>query len=207
MNPPARPTMNPPVRPPRGRTVLAGSIYCIHTHDDPRAYVGQTGGPVGRRVDSHRLRQLWGHTIRPGRGGYHVVTRVESSGDPTRDEILLDLAEAIAIRDINPTFNDLRPDPTIFRNRLAAYDAGTLQAASQPSRRVPALSWGRVILATLWAVVALMVTAGGPNPTTPWVAVPIAIFVGPWITLRMFAKQPSRRRRARRGGRRRVRRR
>jgi hypothetical protein len=83
-------------------------------------YVGQSTRPPGRRVEEHRRLMPWGHAILPGRNGYTIVRRVESSGNPTIDAILLDLAEAQEIRRLNPTDNLNRPDPGVFEARLAA---------------------------------------------------------------------------------------
>jgi hypothetical protein len=82
-------------------------------------YVGQTVQPVWQRVNGHRADKPWGRDIKPGRDGYTILRRVESCGNPTIDAILLDLAEAEEIQRWTPSDNANRPNPQVFRARLA----------------------------------------------------------------------------------------
>lgn len=119
---------------------------------DPTKYIGQTTEPVPVRVKRHRLPlerggQTWGHEILPGRQGYTILRRVESSGDPGIDAMLLDLAEAEEIARWVPSENTHRPDPQVFRDRLteatargratptAAPILGLFGTPSPPTRR------------------------------------------------------------------------
>jgi len=150
MNPTTRPTTNPTRRPTTPRPARpAGWIYLLHTTNDPTKYVGQTSVPVPQRVRQHRRPleqggQRWGHEILPGREGYTILARVESFGDPFLDAIALDLVEAEMIQKWTPSENTNRPNPQVFRDRLAAAQRTT--GAGRPN------------------------APRGPNPTTPrWV--------------------------------------
>lgn len=234
------PTMPTPTNRRGAPTIAAGWVYLIHTWDDPRMYVGQSARPPFRRVNEERRTMPWGPDIKPGREGYTILRRVESSGDPTIDAILLDLAEAEEIRRLNPTDNRNRPDPAVFVARLAAARAGTIvgdpwgtdpfgtgrrgraprsaprRAPRQPRRTTPT---GRVpdrggdpwvwlkaaafvALSALSVIVALPVAQAWPNPTAPWVIVPVAAVLGPvgvaLAVRRAFGRAPVRRRRRRR---------
>jgi hypothetical protein len=111
-------------------TEPAGWIYVQHTATDPVKYAGQSSRPVWNRINEERRTLPWGRDILPGRTGYTIVRRVESLGHPTLDAIALDLAEAEVIQERHPTENANRPDPRVFRDRLAAaqtaHAAGTL---------------------------------------------------------------------------------
>lgn len=207
------PTWDPTTRPIVGPTVAAGWIYVHHTRRDPTKYVGQTIRPPWVRIREERRTFTWGAELLPGRDGYSIVCRVESEGDPTIDAVLLDLAEAEAIRRLDPTENRNRPDPEIFRARLAAARAGLLPTPRPRPRRagrvrpfrhptgggrtrrgVPWRTVGRALLAVAWAIVGLMMTVHSGNPTTPWVVVPIAAVLGPPLTIHFLSGKPRRRR-------------
>lgn len=231
MNPTNGPTTNPtkPAAPHRGTpratpTKPAGWIYLDHTWDDPHKYVGQTRRPVWQRVNEERKTMPWGPQIKPGRDGYTILRRVESSGNPAIDAILLDLAEAEEIARWVPSDNVNRPDPEVFVGRLAdAYagrptstvgtprrpTVGTPRTAPRGSVRSPrttgrGVPWavvGWAALAVLWAVVGVAVFGDAPSPRTPWVAVPVMTVLGPALTVgmtrRAFGGRPKRRRRRR----------
>lgn len=120
MNPTADPTRSTR----QANAKPAGWIYVIHTWDDPTKYVGQTERPPYKRVREERKTFPWGHTIKPGRDGYTILRRVESTGDIMLDAILLDLAEAEEIQRLTPSDNANRPNPQVFRDRLAAAARG-----------------------------------------------------------------------------------
>ena len=188
-------------------------------------YVGQTVTPVWSRVNAHRKDKPWGLDIKPGRDGYTILRRVESTGIPALDKIALDLAEAEEIQRLTPSDNAHRPDPQVFRNRLAAAQRGgavgptarptparwvppsdPTRGAGRTQRRVPArrrgVPWrgiGVALLVVLWVYVAVRISAHTTNPTTPWVMIPMAAVLGPWGTVALWA-------RAARGGRKRRRR-
>jgi hypothetical protein len=221
MNPTARPAGTPR----RNPTTPAGWIYLHHTGYDPHKYVGQSKRPVWNRINEERRTFPWGADLLPGRAGYTILRRVESCGDTAADAILLDLAEAEEIQRWWPTENANRPDPQVFRQRLAALHAdpagGRDGGASWGSRVAPVRArpprpapaprsaplprehrWRRVgfvILAIFCAVVAGRVTAHAHNPTTPWVVVPVVAVMGPTIAFHLFdratRRRPARRRR------------
>lgn len=231
MNPTADPTRSTR----RPNTKPAGWIYVIHTWDDPTKYVGQTTHPVWSRVKGHRRDKPWGDDIKPGRDGYTILRRVDSTGDVMLDAILLDLAEAEEIQRLTPSDNANRPDPQVFRDRLAAAARGEYVGPAQrtpggrwapslgpkpnhlrpipPPRRQPArtqratptrrrgIPWrgvGVAVLVVAWVVLAARVSGHTTNPTTPWVVIPMAAVLGPWVTVAAWAK-------ATRGGRKRRR--
>lgn len=138
MNPTADPTRSTR----QANAKPAGWIYVIHTWDDPTKYVGQTTQPVWSRVRGHRKDKPWGPDIKPGRDGYTILRRVDSTGDIMLDAILLDLAEAEEIQRLTPSDNANRPDPQVFRDRLSATARGkAVGSARRPTqgRWAPAL--------------------------------------------------------------------
>jgi len=213
--------MNPTIAPRRTPTKPAGWIYLIHTWDDPQMYVGQTVTPVWSRVNAHRKNQPWGPRIRPGRDGYTILRRVESSGDPAIDAVLLDLAEAEEIQRWEPSDNANRPDPAVFQARLQALRAGVPVAprfapavvaerspvgrwrgAPRARRPVPWRGVGFAALSVLCVIVGLRLSAAWPNPADPWVVVPIAAILGPAAIVGIYrrcTRPRPRRRRTRRG--------
>lgn len=217
--------MNPTTAPRRTPTKPAGWIYLIHTRDDPTMYVGQTTTPVWSRVNAHRKRQPWGGRIKPGRDGYTILRRVESLGDPTLNAIALDLAEAEEIARWHPSDNANRPDPEVFRARLERAMVNPTDFTPRPrrwartgplnGRAVASEAWGRgvpwrvvgfALLSAAWVVLVGRVAGAMPNPTAPWVAIPMAAVLGPAVTVGLYryATRPRRRRRTyRRRGRRR----
>ena len=204
----------------------------MHTYTDPAKYIGQTKQPVPKRVNRQRLPldkggQTWGHEILPGRQGYTILQRVESTGDPTLDAIALDLAEAEMIAQWHPSENTNRPNPQVFRDRLAEASRGAptpsrgasrgtshkprptapRRPATPPvgrSHRLPWDSVGRLLLATVWGVGALRVGLATGGEWVPWAAVPIAVGLGPtatrwwWRHMVRGIKLPWRKRRRRR---------
>lgn len=220
------PTLGPTATPRRAPTKPAGWVYLIHTWDDDRKYGGQTSQPPWRRIQRHRNTQRWGSQIMPGRDGYTILRRVDSCGDPARDAILLDLAEAEEIDKWQPTENVLRPDPQLFRRRLAAYDAGLIvgfsptnptrlpglgaptaswgsTAVGRPRRSPRRIPWGSIrfaVLSVLSVIVVWRLGAPWANPRAPWVVLPMAALLGPVAIVGLARKvtQPPRRRRSRR---------
>lgn len=199
--------MNPTAAPRLAPTKPAGWIYLIHTWDDDRKYVGQTTTPVWQRINAHRKDKPWGREIRPGRDGYTILRRVESLGEPSLDAIALDLAEAEAIAEWHPSDNAHRPDPQVFRDRLALARIDPTAWASTPrrgvapvarptpgrtrppaARPIPWRTFGFVILSAAWVVITARLTADATNPTTPWVAIPIAALLGPVATVGLYRK-------------------
>lgn len=231
MNPTTDPTVRrgttPRSAPRNTPTKPAGWVYLIHTWDDATKYVGQSSRPVWQRVNEERRTLPWGGDIKPGRDGYTILRRVDSTGDPARDAILLDLAEAEAIAQWTPSENALRPDPAVFRARLAALDRGgaglpswgppatprfTGRGTRPPTvgrgrgttrrnpRGVPWRTVGFAVLAAAWVALAVLIFKDAPNPRTVWIVVPIAAAFGPLATVGAYRRtvHPKRRRRRRR---------
>lgn len=215
-------TMSQPT-PTRQAVRPAGWIYLVHTVADATKYIGQTSQPVPSRINQHRRAltdggQTWGHTILPGRQGYTILRRVESLGHPVLDAIALDLAEAEEILRWTPTENTNRPNPQVFRDRLAARMGrplppvptarpGVARVPQTPvAVRVPTLPWrklGWIVLGCVWAYVAwwfatTAVANGLPWAWAPWAFVPAAAVIGPALTVRFVTHKPRRRRRTRR---------
>ena len=219
MNPTERPTVGPTTTPRKAPTKPAGWVYVQHTSYDPTKYVGQSKRPVWNRINEERRTFPWGADILPGRDGYTILRRVESLGNPTLDAIALDLAEAEEIARLHPTENANRPNPTVFRARLA--DAvgsplppptfapvgrrrgaivGRPTVAARKARPFPWRTVVAAIVGVTWGLVGLRLSLTFPNPTVPWVVVPVAAFVGPpltfaWWRRHVLKRRPARRRR------------
>jgi hypothetical protein len=222
MNPTGNPTVSPTAIPRSTPTKAAGWIYMLHTAYDTQKYVGQSKRPVWKRVAEERKTFPWGCDILPGRDGYTILRRVPSLGNPLLDEIALDLAEAEEIQKWHPSENAHRPDPQVFRDRLALARVNPTLLVAQgrgavPRKGPPAVPRGRaktpphrrpfpwrgvlfVAVGVLCALAVGRMSPYFPNPTVAWVVIPMAAVLGPAWVFRIVhnAIHPRPRRRSRR---------
>lgn len=144
-------------------------------------YVGQTRQTVHQRVHGRGghtsalsvAKDPWKADILPGRAGYRVLKTIYATGDPGADQVRLDMAEAFAIDELNPTHNTQRPIRPAPEPRPPRPPSRRELAELSRRQRTRARLVCLLVVVAIFTVLAARVTSGMQvSPSFPWFASP-----------------------------------